>query len=585
MKAITFLLHTQQPILATSLQGDPNSDVSYDYILGSMIRGALISRYLNLPHNQIKKTDDILDSKRFPDIKRLFFDASKTRYLNAYPVGNDKQRTLPVPLSWYKDKGDEFSEENDTHVYDFSQIPIDEKEEYLPDDFSSKLVNESFCSIDDYDVLIYLVKRRFNIHNQRDRKHGKGTDSSGAVFRYDAIDAGQTFQGVILCDSEEDKTIIESLLKPQDIWFGGSQSAGYGHTVIELISNSKSNNKTSWSETQIDLKTRLKNKEYLTITLLSDTILRNDCGQYTVSPEVLCQIISSYLNLNEELEEECDKKLKLQENGIYSSSLVVGGFNRKWGLPLPQTIAFKAGSVFVCQINQKTDRYLQKLQKLEEQGIGERRIEGFGRIVFNWLDEDITEYEVKLNKPEIEIKNNINPSESLSQDSLKIINDIATRIIRKNLDILLRNKVASIEVSRKFISDSQLSRLMIITRQALSQLEKKESKNKKITELVQPINSLLEKLPSHARSQFERTYLNNDERFDQQIIQWLKLPSHWIDCDWIRDETTKKLVENGQPSVIIANVTKNIDNYLALEYTFRLIIAITKKTIKDKNYD
>jgi CRISPR-associated protein Csx10 len=46
MKAITFLLHTQQPILATSLQGDPNSDVSHDYILGSMIRGALIGRYL-----------------------------------------------------------------------------------------------------------------------------------------------------------------------------------------------------------------------------------------------------------------------------------------------------------------------------------------------------------------------------------------------------------------------------------------------------------------------------------------------------------------------------------------------------------
>jgi CRISPR-associated protein Csx10 len=34
MKAITLTLHTQQPILATSFQGDPNSDVSYSYIPG-----------------------------------------------------------------------------------------------------------------------------------------------------------------------------------------------------------------------------------------------------------------------------------------------------------------------------------------------------------------------------------------------------------------------------------------------------------------------------------------------------------------------------------------------------------------------
>lgn len=37
MQVIRFLLQTEQPVLATSLQGDPNSDVSYLYIPGSMI--------------------------------------------------------------------------------------------------------------------------------------------------------------------------------------------------------------------------------------------------------------------------------------------------------------------------------------------------------------------------------------------------------------------------------------------------------------------------------------------------------------------------------------------------------------------
>jgi CRISPR-associated protein Csx10 len=566
MKAITFLLHTQQPILATSLQGDPNSDVSHDYILGSMIRGALIGRYLR--QNNIKHTDDILDSKRFPDIKRLFFDASKTRYLNAYPVDIDKKRTLPIPLSWYKNKGEEFSEDDDTPVYDFSKISIDHGDE----DLSPKLLQEKFCTVSDSDVLLYRVKRRINIHNQRNRRRGRGTDSNGAVFSYDAIDAGQTFQAVILCDSEKDKIIIESLLTLKDIWFGGSQSAGYGHTKIELIPDN-----INWSEVEIDLSRRFKQNEYLIITLLSDTILLNECGQCVAEPEVLRQELSKYLKLKKELE--------VQENGIYASSIIVGGFNRKWGLPLPQTPALAAGSVFVFQ---KTDVNVEQLQQLEEQGIGERRIEGFGRVAVNWLDEYTTKYQVKLATSENQNKQ-AGKSQSLSTDSFKIAEDIALRIVINKLNILLINQVGSTEIRKEAISNSQLSRLMIITRQALSQLEleqtKAESQRKTIVELAEPINRLLENLPSNARSQFERTQLNIGKRFDEQISEWLQSPKNWINLAWRTDLQTKNLVDNGQPSIKIADVQKTVDDYLALEYTLRLIMGITKKTIKEKKND
>jgi CRISPR-associated protein Csx10 len=567
MKAITFLLHTQQPILATSLQGDPNSDVSHDYILGSMIRGALIGRYLR--QNNIKHTDDILDSQRFPDIKRLFFDASKTRYLNAYPVDIDKKRTLPIPLSWYKNKGEEFSEDDDTPVYDFSKISIDDRDE----DLSPKLLEEKFCTVSDSDVLLYRVKRRINIHNQRDRQRGKGTDSNGAVFSYDAIDAGQTFQAVILCDSEKDKILIESLLELKDIWFGGSQSAGYGHTKIELIPNN-----SNWSEVEIDLSTRFKQKEYLIITLLSDTILRNECGQCVAEPEVLRQEISKYLKLKKELE--------FQENGIYASSVIVGGFNRKWGLPLAQTPALAAGSVFVFQ---KADVNVEQLQQLEEQGIGERRIEGFGRVTVNWLDEYTTEYQVKLATSENQNKQASCKSQSLSTDSFKIAENIAVRLVINKLNILLINQVGSTEIRKEAISNSQLSRLMIITRQALSQLEleqtKAESQRKTIVELAEPINSLLQNLPSNARSQFERTQLNTGKNFDEQISEWLQSPNNWINEKWRSNKQTQNLFENGQPFIKIADVQKTVDDYLALEYTLRLIMGITKKTIKEKNND
>jgi CRISPR-associated protein Csx10 len=565
MKAITFLLHTQQPILATSLQGDPNSDVSHDYILGSMIRGALIGRYLR--QNNIKHTDDILDAQRFPNIKRLFFDASKTRYLNAYPVDIDKKRTLPIPFSWYKNKGEEFSEDDDTPVYDFSKISIDDRDE----DLSPKLLEEKFCTVSDSDVLLYRVKRRINIHNQRDRKRGKGTDSNGAVFSYDAIDAGQTFQAVILCDSEKDKIIIESLLELKDIWFGGSQSAGYGHTKIELIPDN-----SNWSEVEIDLSTRFKQKEYLIITLLSNAILRNECGQCVAEPEVLRQQLSKYLK----------KELEFQENGIYASSVIVGGFNRKWGLPLPQTPALAAGSVFVFQ---KADVNVEQLQQLEEQGIGERRIEAFGRVTVNWLDEYTTEYQVKLATSENQNKQASCKPQSLTRDSFKIAENIAVKLVINKLNILLMNQVGSTEIRKEAISNSQLSRLMIITRQALSQLELEQTKakcqRKTIVELAEPINSLLQNLPSNARSQFERTQLNTGKRFDEQISEWLQSPNNWINEEWRSNKQTQNLVENGQPFIKIANVQKTIDDYLALEYTLRLIMGITKKTIKEKNND
>ena len=85
MKAITFSLTTQQPLLATSFQGDPNSDISYPYIMGSMIRGAIIGRYMK-QHNQndLNLEDQI--------VRNLFFEDDQVHYLNAYLESKDKKK-------------------------------------------------------------------------------------------------------------------------------------------------------------------------------------------------------------------------------------------------------------------------------------------------------------------------------------------------------------------------------------------------------------------------------------------------------------------------------------------------------------
>ncbi len=539
MKVITFLVHTKQPILATSLQGDPNSDVSFSYIPGSMIRGVLISRYLNDPKRcELRETDDFLDSKNFPDVKRLFFD-STTRYLNAYLYSHDQEkRTLPVSRSWLKKKGDEATDSKDITIYDFSWEQPDR-------DISYKSLNDSFCTVDDKDVVLYQEKRRINIHNMRDRKKGRGTDNNGAVFRYNALDAGQTFQGVILCDNPDDVAEIKLLLELKDIFLGGSRKAGYGHTEISQIEEHD-----IWHEVETDAEYR-EDRELLRITLLSDLILQDKCGQYVAMPSM--QLITDDGErevdpLTQLLEQLLEVKLEPQSSFI--SSLVVGGFNRKWGLPLPQVPALAAGSVFV--FNYEGELNIDRIRILENQGIGERRVDGFGRLAVNWLEEH-PEFTGNLPTSETEwTEPNLKPN---TEDS-SIAAKMAKRLLEQKLDRLLLEKVDRWKLEPNKLRKSQLSRLIIVARQALTE----ESKN--------PVIELLEHLPKNANSQFEDTRVNG-KSFKKQIGEWLNGQDSWIDSNHFEIKVAGE------------SVSSNLVEKMKLEYTLRLIMAVAKKATKE----
>ncbi len=545
MKVVTFLLHTKQPILATSLQGDPNSDVSHSYIPGSMIRGMLISRYLRkYPPTQA----DILDND---NVKRLFFHG-KNRYLNAYLFDREKkQRTLPIPFSLYKEKGQEL----DRGVWDFSQTAINRRSD------SPQRLEQGFCLVYDSSITVYQEKRRINIHNRRNRQRGRGNEGSGAVFRYDAIDAGQTFQSVVLCDSAQDVEIIKSLLQPEketekiNAWLGGSQSAGYGHVTIELLPDDN-----NWHEVYKKWEERKKRHKNLTVTLLSDTILRDECGQNTTDPQEFVKVISQALDV------------EIKHIDTYASSTIVGGFNRKWGLPLPQVPALAAGSVFVFKSEQLD---AEKVNNLEIQGIGERRVDGFGRIVFNWLTEE-SRFSAKY---DVDSRASNQEEKSLSSASEKLAKRMAERLLRQKLDELLLERLeASTPNDSSKISNSQLSRLMIVAKKALTDGK------------PDPIEQLLssENLTKTARDQFKNTKIN-DISFDEQVIKWLQnfrlegdKPDNWIRSHWKERTNTDK---NGWPKITIGSKSKTLDNQLSLEYTLRLIIAVTKKMMKDKNND
>ena len=516
MKAITFSIKTKQPILATSFQGDPNSDVSYPYIPGSMLRGVLIGRYLN--KNRLQNTDIVANST----IRRLFFDGN-TRYLNAYISSQQGQRTLPIPLPWKKEKNAEFHDENDAiEFFDFSVY----KDKTVD---SPKSIGEYFW-IEEEGIRLYKVNRRLNIHNFRNRSKGRATEQEGEIFRYDAIDAGQIFKAAILCN-EADEQIIGDLLSPSDLYLGGSRSAGYGHIEVIQIESYD-----SWNEVGVSSEDRISNN-ILKITLLSNMIIRDEWGQYVSAPPT--RLLSDILG----------QPLANPKN-TYTDSTLIGGFNRKWGLPLPQVPAIAAGSVFVYENVSIT---AEQIRQLETEGLGERIVEGFGRVAVNWRLEE-SRFTAKLpKKVQARVRNQ---PQLQTQESRDLARQIAERILRQKLEKLLLAQIEPTKLEPNNMTNSQLSRLMIVARQALD-------KNSR-----QPLDNLLSQLPSDARSQFERTMVG-DQSLNRKIKEWLEQPKEWIE-------------NTNLQSVAIAGEKCNLSDELAMEYTLRLIMAVAKNAIKER---
>lgn len=537
MKAIIFSLHTQQPLLATSVQGDPNSDVSHSFIPGSMIRGAIIGHYMK--QHQISDLDLNND-----EVKMLFFDPSKTQYLNAYLLSNEGERTLPVPRCLFKDKGLELN-----RVYNWS-VEQDKDELKTP-----KFIGEQYFMKKGDFIILYEEKRRINIHNQRDRQKGRSTQTKinkitkqsqgeGKIFRYEAIDAGQKFQAVILCSNDADAQIINNLLNSSlDIWMGGSQSAGYGHIKLEnlnLINN--------WNEIDIPASDRTEHDNF-TVTLLSDLILRDEWGQYSVIPP--SHTNKTPVPLTQELEKALNTKLKPKFS--YASSNIVGGFNKKWGLPLPQVPVLSAGSVFVFD---NIDITPEQIQQLETQGIGERRNEGFGRIAINWLTEEYFDLRDSQQKPS-------NQPVLENEISRNLARKMADRLLERKLEQVLLKQIGNENFKiQGNISNSQLSRLQLVARQALS------------TGDCNMVLSLLDNLPANASKQLDKAFINN-VTLRKQLEKWLKNPG-----DWIPNQHNLMVAVAGIERKVTDEIAR--ENKLLEKCTLQLIMALAKKAIKEE---
>lgn len=553
MKALIYRVELLTPALFGRVEGDPNSSVSYPYIPGSVIRAALFTRFAQTEGVSL---EHVLDHERTADVaRRLFF--GNVRFLNAYPAVPEVQspeRMLPTPRSWYQNKSQRVkAREDEEHKVPIFDLAVDQPEGDEP----NQRVTAPFCWLGDPEeecarVRLLSPRRRVAIHTQRataNRNFGRPRKGDGAVYRYDALDAGQTFIGAILCDDADEKT-LEPLLNGE-FWIGKAHTAGYGRARFKYLRAD-----SSWREVGGCLAPA---QEELIATLLSPLLLRNQYGQFTVDAEHLARRLGEALGAEVTLER------------AFVGVEVVGGFNRKWGLPLPQAHAFAAGSVLVLKAAQVVPA--DKLQALEQVGLGERLNEGFGRLAFNWQ---------QWAKLCIEAQPDPQGSRvALAEPfSRQLAERMAQRLLAQRLEQLCLSRAAQLQIHPP-PSRTQLNRLRSITLNALNDPEP-----------AARLKSFLESATKRqtVREQWERARVlevTSSQRVQrpsaQPFNQWIEVIAKALDeQDPVAWAQTLKLARANEVVVRVqlgdVEVTPSLEQRRAL--TLRLLAEVLRRAVR-----
>lgn len=535
MNGLRYTITLEEPVLANSLSGDTNSARSLPFIPGGLVRGALINAYLN--GNSVNATD--------PNFNRLFLNG-ETRYLHAYPEINEV-RSLPAPLSWKR-----YKSESASKVFNFAHSVKEDE----------KLTSRSFDLYSLNGSTVYTLDQEWqvNVHTQRDAILGRAADSGrGAVYRYEALPAGWRLKGVILTSSKQDTNTLKDLLEKGSLLLGKARTAGYGRAkfVVEEL-------KDDWREGFEDALPGGKVGEF-TLTFLSDTLLRDENGQFTLDP------ISA---LNQKL------NTTLTAKSIFRKAEIIGGFNRFWGAPLPQGQAIGAGSVFVFAVQPEVQT--DALKQLEGSGLGERTAEGFGRLAFEVNSKEDYEYQdlkFAFEKPE---------SKELSEAEKTIAELMLKRLLRRDLDQMLTSAALNAVNAYypKSVPNSQLSRWRVNLRNAIGMKDSVE-KMKKIRDLYRKEsdrNSAAWQKMTRARITIKEKDKNGDDILvnkDKRIAEWLDVLTEKQTDIW----NMLGFVGDKKPAIHIGGQNLNVTSEVEIEYSLRLMDAVLASVVKKNAQD
>jgi len=434
MRVLTIDLTLDEPVLCTQLDGEPNSARTFGFIPGAVLRGALVAAYA--AERKLRDGEAI-----YADLQaKAAFFADSVRYMNAYPLV-DNERLHPALRSWFRDKIEHRKHGHDAHIYDRAAS--------IESRANKKVAGDSdvFFAVRGEQVLLHEAHRQIAIHTSRDRNAGRATEDNGAVFRYESLAAGQTLRAYVLVNDAGAVTLRHLLRADGDagatLFVGGARTAGYGRVSARLI---KEGDAAAWRETG----TVVHASQHM--TLLSDALLRDGNGVYGTGAGALVQALADVTGLS-----PADFTIEPR----FVAERVIGGFNRAWGLPLQQVPAACMGSVYEVKSPVLT---IEQIVKIERSGIGERRIDGFGRVAFGLQTPGAKFKSVKLEK------RFSTESAVTSTAGKQLAQQMADRMLRQMLDQKVTARALEISDRIRKPTASQLKRLQAVVGDVLSEV-------------------------------------------------------------------------------------------------------------------
>lgn len=220
----------------------------------------------------------------------------------------------------------------------------------------------------------FAPQRRSEMHISIDPKSGRVR--SGDLFGYTALDAGQFFVGEITCTNAQVWETLRTaaglmpLESSSELRLGKATRRGHGKVTLRFSEAPV----PPWQNAP--LAQRVTTTEQVILTLLSETIVVDAWGRYARGFD--SGWLHRWLRLPGAV------AVRIDPERSFSQARPVDAFQGKIGLPRWRDEALVAGSTVRLQFTGIALAELQRLlERVESEGMGLRREEGYGRVGFN----------------------------------------------------------------------------------------------------------------------------------------------------------------------------------------------------------
>ncbi len=370
---IRLIVRTDEPVIMAQRAETGNLFATGPMITGAALRGALAT--------QAAYRHDLNDKTIYEQFVKLFF-REFVHFPVLYPTNKDSTSSLhpaiPAPrdlltckifpglgLASYQHNAKGFAAEPPG------------TEERCP---HCEKGDKSLRSVSDFIFLTSTYHQNLTM-GQRDEMHIRFNPYTQRVepellFGYTTLKTGQYFVGEMTLADEATWQSFQQMTglpdKPYQrftLYLGKASRRGYGRVTAY------------WEKYDADyddepvgldqpLAQRVTNPtQVLTLTLLTDAIILDEWGRYHLSFEAgwLSQVL----------------QMEITRLHVFAGIRPIDGFQGYSGLPRQRDLAIMAGSAVGFELVAPPADWLERLARIEQEGVGLRRHEGFGRLVFN----------------------------------------------------------------------------------------------------------------------------------------------------------------------------------------------------------